>query len=299
MRFISFNGEILPADQPILMAANRGYRYGDGLFETMKLLKGRIILGELHFQRLFNGLEILGFKIPKLFTPQKLQEEILRVCQKNNCETAARIRLSVSRGDGGLYDDPGQLQYLIECWPLSSSANTLNENGLIIDVFPDARKSCDKFSSVKSANYLPYVMAAKFVEENKLNEALILNQYERIADATIANVFIIKKDGIITPALSEGCVAGVMRRYLLDKVSSFAFAAADKQDTLLRQSSGGQARYKVKEGVLQIHDLEEADEIFMTNATYGIRWVKSFRNKTYGNQQTQIIFNEFIKTIFS
>ncbi|HZI52446.1 MAG TPA: aminotransferase class IV, partial [Chitinophagaceae bacterium] len=151
----------MPDDAPVLPADNKSYRYGDGLFETMKVVQGQISLAALHFERLFSGLKILGYKVPLLLVPAKLQEEIQLLCKKNKCEKLARVRLSVSRGNGGIDDETDELQYLIECWPLSESSNQLNEQGYSIEVFPDARKSCDVYSNLKSANYLPYIMAAR------------------------------------------------------------------------------------------------------------------------------------------
>src|SRR5688572_631686 len=139
MKSICFNGKLLPADAPILHAENKGYRYGDGLFETMKVVKGQISLGNFHFERLFKGLEILRYKIPSLISPEWLQREINFLCKENKCEKLARVRLSVSRGNGGLGDDTDELQYLVECWPINEAGNLLNENGYTIDVFPDAR----------------------------------------------------------------------------------------------------------------------------------------------------------------
>src|SRR5947207_10279205 len=104
MKFINVNGKILHAEKAGIKVDDHSYRYGDGLFETMKILNGRIFLENLHFERLFNGLTVLKFKIPKLFIRQRLKREIIRLCKKNNCDKIARIRLSVSRGSGGLYD---------------------------------------------------------------------------------------------------------------------------------------------------------------------------------------------------
>src|SRR5207249_2147893 len=104
---------------------------------------------------------------------------------------------------------------------------------------------------------------------------LLLNVHDRICDATIANVFWIKNGTIYTPPLSEGCVAGVTRRYILEKIQS--------------------ARHKIQEKVCEIIDLENADEIFLTNAIQGIRWVKQFRDKTYSNIQTRGIYNCYTK----
>ncbi len=275
--YVCFNGKIMPADEPVFLASNRGYRYGDGLFETMKLANAILLLEQLHFERLFAGLELLKFEIPKLFVKEKLISEVFNLAKKNNCIESARVRLSVFRGNGGLYDEEKLLQYLIECWPLNKSVNRLNENGFIIDVFPDAKKSTDIFSGLKSSNFLPYTMAAQYAKENKLNDCLVLNTAGNIADATIANVFLIKGGTINTPAANQGCVLGVMRGYLLEKMRA--------------------AGYDIKETNIAISDIDNADEIFLSNAVNGIRWVKRFRDKVYTNTKTVEIYNQFVRTI--
>ncbi|MBK5271938.1 MAG: aminotransferase class IV, partial [Bacteroidia bacterium] len=222
MNSICVNGRIVPAEQPALIVTNRGYRYGDGLFETMKIIRSKIILSSFHFERLFKGLSLLKFEIPKSFTIETMEREILQLCKKNKCDQLARVRLSVFRGNGGLYDEDRGLQYVIECWQVSESVNKINENGLVIDIYPNAKKSCDIFSNLKSANFLPYNMGAIYAKENKLNDCLVLNTAGNIADATVANVFIIKDESLITPALGEGCINGVMRRKILELKSQIS-----------------------------------------------------------------------------
>lgn len=268
-KYFNYNGRFFADDETVLSKDDRSYRYGDGLFETMKLINGNILLQDHHFERLFLGLDILKFKIPVNFIKQKIEEEIKELSKKNECERSARIRLSVSRGNGGLYDCDDKFSYLIECWPLQQK--DLNENGLIIDIFPDARKSIDIFSNLKSANYLPYVMAAIWAKENKLNDALILNQHDRICDSTIANVFWIKDNTIFTPPLNEGCVAGVMRKKILELP--------------IRNSD-----HLIQEAVLTQEILLQADEVFLTNAITGIRWVKECGGKVYKSTITSKIF---------
>lgn len=273
MNYVVTDGKFIEKDKAKIPADDHSYRYGDGLFETIKLLDGKILLKEYHFERLFSGLRTLKFTIPALFTEENLEAAINNLCLKNNCEKLAKVRLSVSRGNGGLYDCDNQFSYLIESWPLEQSG--LNENGLVIDIFPDARKSIDAFSNLKSANYLPYVMAAVWAKENKLNDALVLNSQERICDATIANVFWVKDNKVFTPPLSEGCVDGVMRRRILE----FRFGVLDFEFQL------GESAHTEK-------DLKEADEVFLTNATSGIRWVGQFRDKKYSNQIASKLFTE-------
>lgn len=269
--FTNFNGKIFKGSDPVIGAADHSYRYGDGLFETMRMREGKILYEAAHFERLFQGLTILKFDVPGSFTQQKITGEISALCKKNQCERSARLRLSVSRGNGGLYDCDNRLSYLVECWPLEP--RVLNENGLIIDIFPDAKKSTDIFSNIKSANYLPYTMAATWAKENKLNEALLLNCHQRICDSTIANVFWAKNGEIFTPSLNEGCVAGVMRRQLLER------------------------RKNILESDLTEDILLNADEVFLTNVTTGLRWVKQFRNKTYTNVIASKLFAEIEQTI--
>jgi branched-chain amino acid aminotransferase len=274
MNQISVNGTLQPGSEPALLAGNRGYRYGDGIFETMKIADGKIRFGSYHFERLFGGLALLKFKLPQNFTASKLEEEILNLCKLNDCIQLARVRFSVFRGHGGLYEGDDQLQYLIESWPLDPSANSLNEKGLVIDVYPVARKSWDTFSHLKSANFLPYAMAALHAKEHQLDDCLVLNTGGDIADSTIANVFMIKGNKLITPGMGEGCVNGVVRRIILEKTISI-----------------GELGLQIEQDSVSIDDILLADEVFLTNAINGIRWVKQMREKVYGKAKTTELYD--------
>lgn len=277
MNYIYANGQIIPADQPVFLAGNRGYRYGDGLFETMKVVRKKICLEQYHWERFFQGLQLLQFEIPPALTAADLKDQVLHLCEKNECEFSARVRLSAFRGNGGLYEDGAPFQYIIECWPVDGSLDRLNENGFAIGIYPGARKSCDPFANLKSANYLPYVMAAKYAKEHQLDDCLVLNHHGRVADATISNIFLIKDEQLFTPAAGEGCICGVMRRHLLETCRK--------------------ASWHIREASITQKEVEGADEIFLTNALYGIRWVKYFAGKEYDCVLTKRIYNRFVKTI--
>lgn len=278
MNSVSLNGKILPGDEPVLQAANRSYRYGDGLFETMKVLDGAIRMKDRHFDRLFSSMALLHFELPRLMTPSLLETEILHLCKRNDCSDAARVRLSVFRGNGGLYDAGRGVQYLIECFSLPEGHDVLNRNGLVIGIYPAARKSTDLFSNLKSANFLPYSMAAIHAKEHQLNDCLLLNTAERICDSTIANLFIIRKGILQTPPLSEGCINGVMRRYILDTM--------DPHDPDL----------KLREEVIGPDDLATAEEVFLSNAIRGISWVRACGDHQYTNARTTAIFERLFRT---
>lgn len=275
--FFYYNNKFYPENTAVISSGNRSLRYGDGLFETMKMVNGTIINSLFHFERLFNGLSLLQFEIPKNFTPDFLQKKIHALLAKNNHIKTARVRLMVFRSSGGLFD-PENLKpnFIIESWALNEN-QLLNENGLVVDVFPDARKSCDIFSNLKSNNYLPYIMAAFFARKNKLNDCILLNSSDRICDSVIANIFVIKNKKIYTPPLAEGCVAGVMRRWMIEKFTLQPYMVIEKN--------------------LAIDDLLEADEFFLTNSISHFRWVRNFRQKDYSNVITKEIYKSFTQTI--
>ena len=114
-KLINYNGKVYGEGQPVFTTTDHSYRYGDGLFETMKMIRGNLLFKDSHFERLYSGLKILKFNVPSFFTKQSLEHQVKELCTKNNCDNLARIRLSVSRGKGGLYDCDNTVSYSIEC----------------------------------------------------------------------------------------------------------------------------------------------------------------------------------------
>ncbi len=264
MNHFNYNGKIFSENELIIGPQNRGLRYGDGIFETIKYKNGNLILKEEHFARLWKGMQMLQFDIPKLLSPEKLENEITNLLHKNKLE-AARVRLTIIRGDGGIYDAKNHTaNYIIEAIKLPEDNGPLNTNGLQLCLYEDAKKSIDAFSNLKTNNYLPYFMGALYAKAKKCNDALIVNSNGNICDSTIANVFYIKEKIVYTPALTQGCVAGVMRKYLIEKIRKLGFT--------------------VHESIVTKADLVAADEIFLTNSIYNIRWVAGIEDKKYTNQ---------------
>ena len=276
--FLFYNGKISKTGKPLISPDNRSFRYGDGFFETMKMVNGKIQLSDYHFERLFASLELLQFQKPVYFTREYLEDQVITLAKKNYHHKLARIRLMIFRGDGGLYDIDNHFpHHLVQTWELNPANNSFNENGLVIDIFKDARKVCDRYSSVKSNNFLAYVIAALWAKQHKLNDAILLNPYDRIADATIANVFIVKNGLIKTPALTEGAVNGVMRRHLLHSMRK--------------------ENMPVEETMITVDDLNEASEIFFTNSIYGIKWVKQLGENGYTHQLASLLHNKMVQSL--
>ena len=262
--FLDYNGKIHSSTDPIINAGNRSFRYGDGFFETMKMINGKIVFSSLHFERLFSSLQTLQFDTPEYLTPSYLEDRITKLAIKNSHTKLARIRLTIFRGNGELNDTPGNSPgCIIQTWSLNATSNTINEYGSVIDIFKDAKIACDKFSHIKSNNYLPYIMGSLWAKKNALNDALMLNSSDRITEATIANIFIVKENIIKTPSLSEGCVSGIIRKHLLGCLA---------KDNIT-----------IEETELTIEDVLTASEVFLTNSIFGIKWVKQIREVYYNS----------------
>jgi aminodeoxychorismate lyase len=269
--FLFSDGKFLRTGKPIISPNNRSFRYGDGFFETMKWKSGELLLAKYHMERLFNSLAILKFKPPVFFTPSYFIEAVNELIKKNQHHHLARVRITIYRGDGGIYDHQNHFPHLlIQTWELNESNNLLNENGLELGIFLKAVKAADHFSMIKSNNYLPYVMAAIWAKEEKLNDAILLNPNGDIVDSTIANIFIVTNGIIKTPPLADGPVDGVMRKHMIVQLKKMG--------------------YEIEEKSISLEDLLNASAAFLTNAIYGIRWVKKIGETHYSPDFVRDIF---------
>jgi branched-chain amino acid aminotransferase len=264
MDYLSINGKILPNHQAGVPVDNGAFRYGHGLFETMLVRNGAIRLLDYHLERLFSGLRELQLHIPGL-QRDSVAAEVLRLAKKNNAEGLCRVRLQAYGGGGGLYARESTGGYVIECFPLEEGVLSLNDNGLVAGVATGITKSRDALGNIKSCNGLIYAMAAKQAMHQKWNDALISNTSGNIIESTIANIFWVADNAVFTPPLTEGCVAGVMRRHVMGTLKT------------------------VIEKPLMPEALKNADELFLTNAIKGIRWVADIGNMRFGNRKTKEI----------
>ncbi|MEO7312502.1 MAG: aminotransferase class IV [Chitinophagaceae bacterium] len=278
-QYVNLNGKVINEKNATVSVNNRSFRYGDGCFETIKVVNGEARLAEFHFDRLFASLKLLQFEWPSFFTPIFLLQSIKELVVKNQHQKLARVRLTIFRGEGGLYDPEHQHpNYLIQSWVLNPENNNLNDNGLVIGTYPIGFKAADALANLKSNNFLLYAMAALHSKQHYWNDALILNHKGTFADATIANLFIITQKAIITPPLTDGPVEGTMRRHLLQHLPALG--------------------YSVLEQSIAPKDLQQADECFLTNAIYGIKWVQQHRDTIFQRRHILTIHKDLIKSIW-
>ena len=259
---LNFNGKIIPQQDLIVGVANRALRYGDGLFESIRMIDGKIRFAQAHFDRLYQGMLALKMNIHASFDFSFFVSEINALAKKNEIENDARIRFSVFRSDGGLYTpNSNNFLYLIELQPISEKGYQWNKKGLIVDIYSETRKDFGYLSKYKTINCLPYVLAGIAAQELNVDTCILLNINDDIVEATNSNLFFVKDNMLFTPAIQDGCTDGVMRKVVIQ----------------IAQQLG----IKVYENKVPLQSLAIADEIFLTNSATGIQWVVGYRGKRY------------------
>jgi len=269
-QFLLFNDEFQVVDAPVLTASNRSFKFGDGLFESMRMINNKLQFADLHADRLVSGMKALKIDGHALMDDYFIRQKTADLAKKNKWNGNARFRLSVYRQGAGVYTpEINKAGYVLEGIPLKSSVYELNTKGLIIDVFDEITKPVNKLSNFKTANSLLYVLAGLFKSQNRLDEAMILNQSGFLCESISANVFVVYEDKVYTPALTEGCVSGVMRTAIMQLM---------KMNTM-----------EVIEAQINPEILKEAEEVFITNATQGIQWVMGYGRKRYFNEVSKFL----------
>lgn len=233
---------------------NRAAKYGDGLFETIRVSNRKVLFAEAHFERLYNGMQVLQFDTSQ-FTFTDF-ENILQQALQASSDVNLRIRITFFRTGEGLYTPKGHyFDFFVETTPLSSPFFELNKVGLQVGICPQVQLSTDLLSNLKTISALPYVLAGLYKQNQGWDDCLLLNHRGDIAESIAANLFIYHNNTLLTPALSEGCIAGIMRKQLITIASQQGIA--------------------IKETNITLADLQQAEGLFLTNAIQGIRWIQS------------------------
>ena len=265
---VNFNSQIsdsLPADLALMQ---RAFFYADTLFETVRVFDRKIPLFDRHWNRLLAGLKALDFQLPDNWNATYFQTEILKICPSN-----ARARLSVWRSPGGVYAPHDKTpQFLIMAQSLDSGTFEWREPGICIGVAESVRLPVDSFSNFKTLNAARYVAASIEAQRHGWDDALILNAYNRVCEATSSNVFWWSDSALCTVPLSEGCVAGIQRTWLLESARSAGLAIQEKPATFAA--------------------LQNAGEIFLTNAIRGITPVRLFAGRELNISKTKRLFTD-------
>jgi len=275
-KYCIYNGHLISIYEPSISFTNRAFRYGDALFETIRLCNNKLMFLKDHVNRLKIGMTVLRMNLPAEFNTENLQEFIIQLLKHNTHAPHARIRLTVFRNEGGYYTpETNDISFLIESEEMDNTYE-LNQKGYWIDLYGDLKKSINKLSNIKSANALLYVMAGISKQSMKLDDCFIVNETGSICESINANIFVVKNGTLYTPPLSEGCVAGIMRKQIMHLAH--------------------ENKILVFESPLSTYTILNGDEVFLTNSVGGVKWVGQFRDKFYTNK-TAVFFSEKLKLL--
>ncbi len=244
---------------------NRGFRYADGFFETIRVAHGKAQHLSLHFNRIINSLKAHRIQAPGDFNLSVFSAAVERLIQANSLLEGGRIRASFIRdGEGRYTPTSNALLWIAECEPIDHNAFQINEKGISVDLFLAMKKSISPLANFKNIAANLYVQASIWAAEHELDDALISNDQNSIIESSRSNIFLVSNGVLYTSGLDDGPVGGVMRAAIIN----------------VAIENG----YKVYECTLTPQELLRADELFLTNAVAGIQWVSSYRTKRYYNK---------------
>jgi len=261
--FCNYNGHLISIYEPVVSFANRAFRYGDSLFETIRVINGKIMFMADHLRRIKIGMTVLRMNIPTDFNAENISRLTGELLTKNKIANDARVRLTIFRNEGGFYaPHTNDISFLIEAEDLEHKGGyNLNDTGFAVDVFHDIKKHKNKLSNLKTGNALIYVLAGIYKKDIKIDDCLIINEDGNVCESISSNIFIVKNGALYTPALSEGCIEGVMRKQIIEIAQ--------------------QHRILCYEITLAFNTLMNADEMFLCNSIQGIRWIEKYKTKIY------------------
>ncbi|HEY93054.1 MAG TPA: hypothetical protein G4O17_04855 [Dehalococcoidia bacterium] len=241
---VYLNGYLMPLGQASISVLDYGFLYGYGLFETMRAYGGKIFRLDSHLSRLARAAEILGLPIEAL----ELKDAVMDTIQANKLGDA-RIRITISMGEGGMVPDPstcGKPTVLILTGHYQPYPEQVYQKGFRAVVSSIRRNSQSPLSRLKSANYLESILAKQEARAAGVDEALCLNEKGLLAEASMSNIFLVT-DGILrTPGQESGVLPGIIRETIMELASQLGINTLEQD--------------------IRLDELFQAQEAFFTNS---------------------------------
>lgn len=259
---VNFNGNIQESSS-ILIENNRGFLFGDSIFETIKVLDNKVLFLEDHYFRLMASMRICRMEIPMNFTMEYFESQILNLVQSLKTANSYRVRFSVYRDTEGFYLPKSRnLQFIVTASPLNSNLYVFGKENYEVELYKDFYITKQLLSTLKTNNKMLQIIGSIFADENGYDNCLVLNDEKNVVEALQSNLFMKTDNVIVTPPVSDGCLNGIMRKQVLE---------------ILKRTEG----IEVKEISISPFDLQKADELFLTNVIFGIQPITKYRKKVY------------------
>ncbi|WP_445720292.1 aminotransferase class IV [Flavobacterium sp.] len=259
---VNCNGNIQD-NSAISIDSNRGFLYGDSVFETIKVLDNKVLFLEDHYFRLMASMRICRMEIPMNFTMEYFEEQILNLISNFSNSNSYRVRFSVYRDSDGFYMPTARgVRFIVTASSLSNDLYAFTKTEYEVELYKDFYVSKQLLSTLKTNNKMLQITGSIFADENGYDNCLVLNDEKNVVEALQSNLFMKTGNVIITPPVSDGCLNGIMRKQVIE---------------ILKKMEG----IEVKEVSISPFDLQKADELFLTNVISGVQPITQYRKKRY------------------
>ena len=259
---VNFNG-LLVSSQEQSWSNNRSFLYGDGVFETLKIVNQKVLFLEDHYFRLMASMRIVRMEIPMNFTMEYLETQILNTAIANKCSDSARVRITVYRNEGGYYlPETNQISFIIQAKSLPNSLYSYEAIPYEVDLYKDFYIAKQLLSTLKTTNKIIHVTGSIFAKENGFQNCLLLNDEKNVVEALQGNIFMLMDGKLITPPVTDGCLNGILRKKIISLAKSIE-------------------NIEMVEASISPFDLQKAEELFITNVIKGIQPITKYRKKEY------------------
>ena len=263
---VNLNGTLVVKEHATVAYDNRGLNYGDAVFETIRVSAGKVLFWEDHYFRLMASMRILRMEIPMNFTPEFLEDEVLKtVAATKDSNNAQRAKIVVWRNEGGKYTPAtNDVSFLITSETLDAPFYTISEAAYEVELFKDHYVNSGLLSTLKSNNRIINVVGSIYAKENDYQNCLLLNEKKQVVEALNGNLFLVNGYKIKTPPLADGCLNGILRKQIISIL-------------------GQMPDYILEEASVSPFELQKADEMFITNTIVGIQPISKYRKKEYSS----------------
>ncbi len=260
---INFNGTIQDSSN-LVIEYNRGFLFGDSIFETMKVVNKKVLFLEDHYFRLMASMRICRMEIPMNFTMEYFESQVLMLLDSSiGIENDCRVRFSVFRsGDGFYLPKTNNTEFVVTISKFDNAMYSINDSAYEVELFKDFYVTKQLLSTLKTNNKMIQISGSIFANENGYDNCLLLNDDKNIVEALQGNIFMLLNGELITPPLSDGCLNGIMRKQIIE--------IASKMEDV-----------KFVEKSISPFDLQKADELFITNVIMGVQSISKYRKKEF------------------
>ncbi|MCZ2355660.1 MAG: aminotransferase class IV [Bacteroidia bacterium] len=271
---VLLNREFATASSITQTLDNRAFRFGDGVFESIRVIQGRPLFVSHHYKRLTNGLRILGIELPDWFNESLFISQLEQLCYHNKVFFGGKIRYQVYRSGSGVYAPmQDEATFYADIAPFDLETYDLNAIQKLA-VYEGIKLHFSAISTIKTCNSLPYILATKYARQQGYHNALLMSHSGNLAEASNANLFVVQGGNLFTPPASEGVLLGVMRQQILTIANALGIPT--------------------HETPISLNMVNHAQEVFTTNVITGLQPIRFIK----GLETTFSVNGEILTRLF-